>query len=58
MHELITWLNYLLPSLVDPELADDNVVDDGLDLPPGVVVAALREHAVVDAQRLHFDVFA
>ena len=47
-----------LAVLVHPELPDDNVVDDSLDLPPRVVVAALREHAVVDAQGLDLDVLA
>ena len=28
-----------VPAVVDPELADNDVVDHGLDLPPGVVVA-------------------
>ena len=45
-----------LAVVVDPELAEDEVVDDGGDLAPRVVVAALGEEHVLDPQRLELEV--
>ena len=45
-----------LAVVVDPQLAEDEVVDDGGDLAPRVVVAALGEEHVLDPQRLELEV--
>ncbi len=42
-------INNIIYVLTYPELADDNVVNDSLDLAPGVVVPALRKFKVRDA---------
>lgn len=45
-----------LAVLVDPQLADDDVVHHSLHLPPGVVVPGLWKVQVCDAQGLHLQV--
>ena len=56
MHELITWLEYIPPSLVDPEFADDNVVHHSPHFPPGVVITRLCKLKVSDSQGLHLQI--
>jgi hypothetical protein len=44
--------------LIYPKFSDDNVVDDGLDLSPCVVIAGSGELEVGDAQGLDLQVLA
>ena len=50
--------NLHLSIVFHPQLANDDIVYDGLDLPPGVVVAGLGELQVGDAEGLHLQVLA
>ena len=44
--------------LIDPKFSDDNVVYDGLDLTPGVVVAGVLKLQMSDAERFDLQVFS
>ena len=45
-----------LPHLVDPELPYHDVVNDGLDLPPAVVIPRLGELEMGDSQRFNLQI--